>query len=53
MWTSINDIITIIHDVLWDNLGSFRIAGMAILGFLLALEFMEEAFDLGKKLASG
>lgn len=46
MWTSINDIISIIHDVLWDNLGAFRIAGMAILGFLLALEFMEEAFDL-------
>jgi type IV secretory pathway VirB6-like protein len=40
------DVITIIHDVLWANLGAFRIAGTAIVGFLLALELMEEAFDL-------
>ena len=45
-WQSISQVVNIIHQVVWDHIGSAQLTGGAILTFLLALEIMGEAFDL-------
>ena len=45
-WQGIQQIIDIIHQVVWSYTSSAQVTGYSILAFLLALELMTQAFDL-------
>ena len=45
-WQGLEQIISIIHQVIWGYIGSVQVTGYSILVFLLALELLSQAFDL-------